>query len=878
MSSSSSGLVEYLKDFKVLKGDEFTHTSLGYSAGAYYIPFEETERFLNKYCEEQEKGNDVYLTEKHKNISPVLIDLDFRYDKASSEVRRIYTKKHLKDFLSHYMKQLKEYVIFEQDPKIYILEKPAPRFDEQKSIIKDGVHMCIPNVVTTPTVQFKIRDLVLEYMQDIFQDCTFVNKPADIFDENVIEKNNWLMYGSRKITDQTRYLVTDILTYTKDEELISADSIPDIPVLVRDLSIRNKTTRSKIQQNKADEVNALEKYVIEDERQRIAVKHALQARCNNTNPVSDDIELVKSLIETLSISRAENYDDWIRVGWCLRNIDSTLLDDWITFSEQSTKYRPGECESLWNRMREGGLGIKTLHMWAKQDDRIKYDDIVRESGHHLLEQSMDSCMDWDLGLVVLHTYQHLFRCVAIKQDIWYMFDKHKWAKCDSAYTLRNNMSTELYATYEQYLKNWVLKNYPSSTKAELMKIEPYKSKTAMLKNLKSTGYKNKFMKTCADLFHKKAVEEDFHKSLDSKPNLICFTNGVYDMDECEFREGLPEDYVSLCTNIPYVKYDENDPVFEEIYKFLSEVQPNKEKREYIIRTLADALHGSNREEKVYFWTGEGGNGKSKLYSLLESCMGDYAANVSVSYITQKRASSNSASPELVKTIGRRYVVFQEPEEGETVNAGLLKEISGNDKIQCRGLYQDAESFKPQFQVIFICNQLPYLPPNDGGTWRRVRKITFDSKFVMDPDPSDPCQFKIDQNLDKKWPEWKISFMSLLLHYHEKYKDVPNIEPEEVMQATKEYQKINDKFSDFVESRIERTTNRPPLTMMEVMDSYREWCMMMQQSFKVCVEELKASIERVYGKSHKTPAMMYQWVGLKITDKAISSETQTLFKE
>lgn len=62
-------------------------------------------------------------------------------------------------------------------------------------------------------------------------------------------------------------------------------------------------------------------------------------------------------------------------------------------------------------------------------------------------------------------------------------------------------------------------------------------------------------------------------------------------------------------------------------------------------------------------------------------MGDYAANISVSYITQKRAASNTASPEMVKAIGRRFVVFQEPEENERVNAGLMKEISGNDKIQ-----------------------------------------------------------------------------------------------------------------------------------------------------------------------------------------------------
>ena len=868
MNSSSNDFVEFMKDFKVLKGDEFTHTSLGYPAGSYYIPYEDTQRFFRLYCRELKKGSDLHVSEKHKNVGPILIDLDFRYDKSSLEVRRIYTKKHLKDFLTVYMRHLQEYVYLEEKPRIFILEKPFPKFDEQKSVIKDGIHIMISNIITTPTVQYKIREHVLPHVNEIFEDCKFINKPEDIFDENVIEKNNWLLYGSCK-PSSTPYMVTEFLRYTEEDGFSSVEDIPCNTELAVELSIRNKTSKTPIRTEKAEEIRNLEKFVVEDERQRIALKYALQSRKNNTKPQSDDIELVRLLISILSASRADVYDDWIRVGWCLRNIDFGLLEEWVNFSEQSTKYRPGECENMWDRMKEGGLGIKTLHMWAKQDNREKYDEFIKSSGNHLLSQSMDSVSDWDLGLVILHTYQHFFRCAAIKQDLWYLFENHKWGKCDSAYTLRNLMSTEVYTMYDAFLRDWVNTNYPSSTKSELAKIEPYKLKSTLVKNLKNTSFKTKMMKTCADLFHKKAVEEDFHSSLDSKPNLLCFNNGVYDMDTCEFREGLPEDYISLCTHIDYMPYDETDPIYEEINNFLNTVQPMKEKREYIIRTIADSLHGSNREEKVYFWTGEGGNGKSKLYSLLESCMGDYAANISVSYITQKRASSNSASPEMVKAIGRRFVVFQEPEENETVNAGLLKEISGNDKIQVRGLYQEADSFKPQFQVIFICNQLPYLPPNDGGTWRRVRKITFDSKFVQDPDPTDPCQFKIDQDLDQKWPEWKVPFMSLLLHYYKKFKGQPNREPDVVMDATREYQRLNDRFADFVESRIEQITpgTRKPLPVIAVMEAYREWCQEWGRRDTPGVEEMRASVERVWGKSIRKSST-YMWPGLKLVDKPI----------
>ena len=50
----------------------------------------------------------------------------------------------------------------------------------------------------------------------------------------------------------------------------------------------------------------------------------------------------------------------------------------------------------------------------------------------------------------------------------------------------------------------------------------------------------------------------------------------------------------------------------------------------------------------------------------------------------------------------------------------------------------------------------------------------------------------------KWPEWKVPFMSLLIHYYNKFKDVPNKEPQEVIDATKEYQHGNDAYAEFIE--------------------------------------------------------------------------------
>ena len=852
-------LNSFLTKYKCLKGEDITHTSMGYPTGSYYIPYDNNEQFFKLYYQQFKKGDKLSITEKHKEFGPIVIDLDFRYNKGDLEIRRVYNIEHLKEFLITYLKYLSEYITFDT-PEIFVLEKTSPKFDEDRNIIKDGVHIMITNVITIPTLQFKIRDLMLPHIDEIFKDCCFTNSAHDIFDHNVIEKNNWLLYGSSK-PNSPPYKVTSVFEYVDDKLKLIEEEQNDFS-LIKKLSIRscNYTQINKIKDGKISEISNIENISIENERKRIAITEATQLANNDSVNFVEDIEIVRKLINILSPTRSESYESWIRIGWCLRNIDNRLLDEWIDFSQQSDKYQIGECEKHWNKMKKGGLTIGSLHMWAKNDNVEEYGKIIKESGQQLLVQSLNTGDDYDIGQYIHHCYMHSFHCTAIKQDIWYHFRDHKWNLCESAVILLNNMSTEIHQIYQSYIKEWKRMKVESGDESKNYE-HTEKAYNKVLKGFKSTPTKKKLKETCAWAFH----HDQFQEKLDSNPHLLCFKNGVFDLDACIFREGRPEDYVSLCTNIDYIEYDENDPIYDEINHFLYTCQPNKPKREYILRTLANSLHGSNREEKSYFWTGSGGNGKSKLYSLLEACLGDYSTNISVSYITQKRAASNSANPEMVKAIGRRFVAFQEPEEGEKINTGILKELSGRDKIQVRGLYQTCSDFQPQFQTIFICNQLPSLPSNDAAVWRRVVKITFDSKFVDNPNPNDPNEFPIDLDIDQKWPQWKERFISLLLHYYVKYRDVKNVPPEEVVNATLDYQQFNDKYIEFVENHIQPSNNpNAIIRLSEAFEEYKQYCQNWSKNkTDIRADDLRKCIEKVYGKpnTNSRKSLSTIWKGL-----------------
>ena len=69
----------------------------------------------------------------------------------------------------------------------------------------------------------------------------------------------------------------------------------------------------------------------------------------------------------------------------------------------------------------------------------------------------------------------------------------------------------------------------------------------IIKKLKNTGFKKSVIQECNELFHDFKFEERLDKNL----NLIGFKNGIYDLCELKFRDGLPEDYISYIKEFKY---------------------------------------------------------------------------------------------------------------------------------------------------------------------------------------------------------------------------------------------------------------------------------------------------------------------------------------
>jgi len=569
---------KFLNQFRCEKGQPFTHTSMGErgGTGSYFIPPMRQAEFFVQYMREMVRpGALLHLTERPTDPSPMRTDLDFRFTLPDDGIiARCYTRADIERIVTCYCAIISEYVQTVADAPIvaYVLEKPDAT--EYRGKIKDGVHIIWPNVIMSHNVHHLIRKRVLDMSSELFHGMSICNDYEDVIDKAIIDKNNWQMYGSSK-PDCDAYRVTAIyewipagledLAMTQGAELdaeVFAGSLKHLPTpteteelaFVEMFSMRHKEDDVSI--IRSEKVREINKYI----QNTYPVTNASQIQMLNRqiigNTVNDsrrfvgqeDLVLARRLVlECLSQRRPNNYEDWIKCGWALRNIDYRLLETWVEFSKMSSKYLDGQCQQLWDTMRTDTLGMGTLRWWARQDNPIRFKEIMDADTFTLVDRCAGSDgAHFDVAKVVHAMFKDRYRYAT--NDIWYVYmdHRHRWCRTKEGTKLREILSNDVFSKFVERALYWTQEGARSLDQREHYE-ERSKKLLKISNQLKSLGYKNSIVKECQYIF----TDEEFYERLDRQPHLKCFENGVYDSNMQEFRDGLPEDYLTVCTNTYY---------------------------------------------------------------------------------------------------------------------------------------------------------------------------------------------------------------------------------------------------------------------------------------------------------------------------------------
>ena len=870
----NSSLVKYISQHKV-DGSINTHASMISPKCKIQMNKSTWEKFWILYCNLLIKTPDMIsgIVEKPQHFLPVLVDVDIKKLEApeGESIENLYEDKHVIGTIEVYQSVLRNIVEDCTDEHLtcVVLEKPLYRIRKgNQIIIKNGFHLHFPFTFLSKIDQeVHLLPRVKESLTKLKLFDEFENKIDNLIDKSYT-RVAWLLYGSRKQENLQPYRVTSVFNSETEQ-----------------ISLEEAFKNYKIYDDKEREVKFVKEIayylprilsIIPGPRDISEIKgnisypvqiNKVETKYKEDFPVKsleENLKLAESLLEIISDSRADEYMDWMNVGWALYNISNGSKEGynlWVKFSKRcSQKFNESTCVYEWGKMIKKDMTIGTLKHFAKIDNYEAYNKLTMDLVKPHIQNSLNGSHN-DIAKALWEIYGYEYICSSITYKTWYKFYNNIWNKIEEGIHLRSKISDEIVNQYEEMGKELISKLRHASDEGEkAMYNVRLKQVQKLMNNLKSAPYKNNVMRECMEVFY----EHDFNKKLDSNSWLIAFQNGIYDLKTCHFREGRPSDHISMKMGCNYNEnLTDRDSSILDVYEFLEKVFPDTSVREYFLDTSSDVFVGGNPNKLVLFWSGEGDNAKSVTQSIFEKMMGNYSVKLPTSLITGKRTQSSAACPELARAgNGVRWAVLQEPDQKDVINIGILKELSGNDSFFARGLYKEGSEITPMFKLILICNEPPKLPYNDKATWNRIRVIPFESTFCDNAPDSFEEQllqkrFPKDTHFDSKIPGMLEAFAWILIEHRKHI--VRRIEPEKVKLATAHYRLKNDIYRQFIEECIKEdpTSN---ISMVELYSQFKEWFKDSLPNHSVPIKnEVKEYFIKLWGET----SLGYKWEGYRI---------------
>jgi putative DNA primase/helicase len=276
------------------------------------------------------------------------------------------------------------------------------------------------------------------------------------------------------------------------------------------------------------------------------------------------------------------------------------------------------------------------------------------------------------------------------------------------------------------------------------------------------------------------------------PMLLPCLNGAIDLESGKLIQTTPTHMLNMRISIAY---DAAAPKPERWLRFMEETWPDYEVRDFIHRAVGYSLSGNVREQCYFALFGEGSNGKSTFFRIVNAVLRDFGHTIKFTALEHNKRGG--LTNDIVELSAKRFVVASETNENVQLNEGLVKALTGDDDISARQLYERNIVFRPEMKLWLGFNHKPVITDQTPGFWRRTRLIEMPMRYSINdgqdglPLPDKSLNIALMQELPGilKWMvegclEWQSRGLSA---------------PDSVREATERYQSENHPLSDFLES-------------------------------------------------------------------------------
>lgn len=568
---------------------------------------------------------------------------------------------------------------------------------------------------------------------------------------------------------------------------------------------------------------------------------------------------VKEILGILKAERCSDYQSWVSILIMLAraNPDYKPLAIWYSQHCPRSWANDGaaQLDGIWewaqknnadasflgNGFDESNLqhrSIKTLYAWAREDNPKKFEEIQEYNAfmklHGMIHEHAGRLHETHFAKILKVMFGKKFICDENELSItrgsdrrWYEFvfpgdggkynhgQLYKWRLERSPDNLQKYISDKM----PIYLNK--IKKYEEEREKNVQTEEGQKYFAQLKKNLNETIFTlgkdcmiESIIKRCRIEFR----ERGFIEQLDTDPNIIGVGNGVLRLyPRTELIQHYHEIPITRSTRIDYIDehidpataHEHSNPFVRRLWIEIRRIfADNDDAFEFTMCYLASALDGRKKSPLFFIWLGEGANGKSFILELMikllvEVMRGGYGSKMNAAYFTQDARAHGPDSEKMTLKFAR-FTYCSESEEGDVLRMAKIKEftsetISGNEK------HEKQDMFEAICRFVFCSNNDPRVIGSDWGTWRRVVAYYFKMKFVENPDPNDPLQWKIDYSLVNDIPNdknYKQAFLSILVYWYGVYRDkyhsnVQSIAKPSIDAATQYYHNSQDTIARFI---------------------------------------------------------------------------------
>lgn len=513
---------------------------------------------------------------------------------------------------------------------------------------------------------------------------------------------------------------------------------------------------------------------------------------------------IKTLISILNPERAKIHQSWFSIACILRNELGNeglqLFIDWTL--KYGTDNKKIECRDKFNKdtkVRANNdkkkLTIATLIQYAKEDNQEEYSKLfpkyLKENDLTEEELLFENCLynqtEVSIAKYFLFHYKPFHICSSLRNKSFYTFTSNNlWKNDEMGNMIRSKISNEFSEVIKK--QKIIIDNILLQIDEDCEEHDNFKKRLALVNELilklqRTQSKSNIFREICEDI-----LDNDFEKSLNKELNVLPIKNNkMINIATLEVFDRTINNKFTYECDAEYIDLNEEQEKDIDNY-FLSLFCNDRETCDSFIDVIKSCLIGKPLKY-IFFLTGNGNNGKSCLFKVLNEIFKNAMDTINKDIIVKSKYKSNLTT-ELVKSDKCRIGYVCELSEKDETNEEMIKKITGGDKIDVRGLFKENETFIPTCNLFALTNEEPTFKASDKAIVDRLIKFPFNNKFERDSSFEDKLLMKKDLIFSYILKKGIIRDKFIL-------SEAMRLAKEELIEDN-----LNDPLKDFIESRFE----------------------------------------------------------------------------